>query len=193
MATKSLPEIVNEFYKLLDPLDTEDRQRVITSVMALFGEVAMPSNKLSHGSVENHDEDGDGPDGSTFTATLGKNAKRWLNQYGVTAEMLEEVFHRDNGKIAIIASKVPGESMRDKAKYCYLLAGIRFLLEKDEAKFDDAIAIEVCTHYGCYNSPNHNRTRKDLGSLATGNKKNGFTLPAPGLRAAADLIKEMTA
>jgi hypothetical protein len=187
MATKpkSLPEIVNEIYALLEPIGSDERQRVVSSVMTLLGEVATPKGK-----GESHDAGDDDADGSGGVP-LGKRAKRWFNQSELTAEMLEPIFHHEDGKVQIIASEVPGKGKKRQTKNCYLLEGARCLLEKDEAKFAEADVVALCKDLGCHDSANHAANRKSLGNIVTGTKDSGFTLPAPGLKEAAALIKEM--
>lgn len=46
---KSMPVIVTDLHALLEPLDSDDRQKVVASVMMLFGESAPPSKTASQG------------------------------------------------------------------------------------------------------------------------------------------------
>lgn len=178
---KPLPEIVNEMYALLEPIGSEERQRVVGSVLTLLGEVATPKGKQP--------DQGAGDDGASMP--LGRTAKRWMKQNGLTAEMLEPTFHHEDGKVQIIASDVPGNGKKAQTRNCYLIEGARSLLETDEAKFTEDEVVKLCKHLGSHDSANHAANRKSLGNIVTGTKDSGFTLPAPGLKAAAEVIKEM--
>lgn len=182
---KPLPKIVDEMYALLEPIGSEERQRVVGSVMTLLGEVASPKGK---GAAQDGDEDD--PDGATITA-LGSVAKRWMKQNSLTAEMFEPIFHFEDGKVQVSAVEVPGGGKKGQTKNCYLLEGARCLLETDAPKFTDADAVGLCKSLGCHDSTNHAANRRGLGNIVTGTKDSGFTLTAPGLKAAAVLIKEM--
>jgi hypothetical protein len=101
------------------------------------------------------------------------------------------VYHIDDGKVELIATTIPGASKKDQSANVYLLCGIRSLLESDEATIDNAAAVDYCKHVGAYDKNNHTANRKSLGNRITGDVAEGFTLPAPGLKAAATLIKLM--
>jgi hypothetical protein len=112
-----------------------------------------------------------------------------MKQHQVTAAMIEEVFHSQDGTVEVIATEVPGNSKQAQSRNCYLLLGIQELLHTDSPTFQDKDAVALCKHMRCYDSPNHNKVRKELG--LSGEKKRGFTLTAPCLRDAAALIKSM--
>ena len=65
------------------------------------------------------------------------------------------------------------------------------MLANDDAKFSEKDAVDLCKHMGCHDDANHAKNRNELGNVVAGTKKSGFTLPAPGLRAAASVVKEM--
>lgn len=183
MGTKTLPEIVTQLYSLLEPLESEERQKVIGSVMTLLGESATVSSK------SNPPDEPGGDGGSPF----GVKATRWMSQNNISTSAIEEIFHYEGGEVELIAHDIPGSGKRGKTHNCYLLAGIKSFLENDDPKFTDSQAIEFCKSMGCHDSANHAKTRRELGNIVAGSEKGGFTLPAPGLRAAAALIKEMSA
>jgi hypothetical protein len=114
-----------------------------------------------------------------------------MSQYGIGEAAISELFHKDGDKIEIIVSDVPGTGKKTKSHNCYLLSGVRALLASDEAKFSESDAVSLCKHLGCHDGANHAKIRSELGNLVAGSKASGFTLPAPGLRAAADLVKAM--
>ena len=91
----------------------------------------------------------------------------------------------------MIVGEVPGDGKRGKSQNCYLLSGVRALLESDEPKFTEAAVVSLCKHMGCHDQTNHAKTRSSLGNIIAGSKTSGFTLPGPGLRAAAELVKAM--
>lgn len=183
--TKSpnLPDVVGEIYKLLDPLDSTDRKKVIKSAMTLLGE---NSGVGETATINNESRNED--DGSKF----GSKATRWLSQNGITISAIDEIFHKEGEKVEVIVGDVPGQGKKSKTQNCYLISGVRSLLEFDEPKFFEADTVSLCKHMGCYDQANHAKTRSDFGNIIAGSKTSGYTLPAPGLRAAAELIKTMT-
>lgn len=183
----NLPDVVGEIYKLLDPLESEDRQKIIKSAMMLLGE---NSGSLGSGtSAGNANPEFTGADDES---SFGIKANRWMQQNGIEVSAINDIFHKDDDKVEIIVGEVPGERKKNKTHNCYLLSGVRTLLESDEAKFPDSDAVSLCKHMGCHDQANHAKIRSELGNIVAGTKKGGFTLPAPGLRAAAELIKTMT-
>ena len=179
--TKSLPQAVTEIYALLEPFGSEERQKIVSSVMTLLGEDV---TKTKSGSKIVEEEAGGYSD-------LGSKAKRWMKQNSVSDAAIDEIFHCEKGNVEVIAGDIPGKGKRTQTINCYLLAGIQGLLANDEAKFSEADAVDLCKSMGCHDSPNHSKTRGELGNNVAGGKSTGYTLPAPGLRAAADLIKQM--
>jgi hypothetical protein len=114
-----------------------------------------------------------------------------MKQCEISDSTIEEFFHKDGDTVEVIVGEVPGDGKRGKSQNCYLLSGVRALLESDEPKFTEADAVSLCKHMGCHDQANHAKTRSSLGNVVAGNKTSGFTLPAPGLRAAAELVKTM--
>lgn len=178
MAGKNIASITSEVFALLEDLDTEKRQRVISATMALFGE-GLPSKvkSLEEGDIGNEQEG------------LGKKAKLWMKQNSVTIEQLQEIYHFEEGSVEIIVADLPGANNGEQTASAYLICGIQALLRSDEAKLNNADAVTLCKHIGCYDKNNHPRNRKSLGNKMTGNASDGFTLPSPGLKAAAVVIK----
>ncbi|OOG37111.1 hypothetical protein [Rhodanobacter sp. C05] len=177
-----LPSIVSGVYKLLEPLEPTDRAKVVRSALTLLGD---DSNSPKSSATGNSDSGAD--NGGAF----GTKATRWMSQNGIDESVLGEIFHKDGTEVEIIVNDVPGEGKRGKSQNCYLLSGIRSFLESDEAKFSESDAVSLCKHMGCHDSANHAKTRVSLGNLVAGTKTSGYTLPAPGLRAAAELVKKM--
>jgi hypothetical protein len=183
MANSSkLPDIVANLYKLLEPLEPADRRKVVKSALTLLGEDST--------GLEAPNAGGAGA-GSVDSGTFGTKATRWMNQNRIDESAVSEIFHKEGTEIQIIAHDVPGDGKRGKSQNCYLLSGIRSFLESDETKFSESNAVTLCKHMGCHDQANHAKTRADLGNLVAGTKASGYTLPAPGLRAAAELVKKM--
>lgn len=179
MATLKLPEITGKLCEILEGLDPEDRRKVVGAALTLLGTPQGPVTGL----LPDESSEGD--------LAVGNNACRWMQQNRISVDALQEVFHIGSGVAEVIASDVPGSSKRAKTKSCYLLSGIRALLADDQPDFSESDAVELCRHVACYDSPNHASTRKDLGNQIRGTKDAGYSLSAPGLRAAAELIKSM--
>lgn len=149
--------------------------------MALFGDTPAKSPPA-----------GTPSDDSSDLHAFGPKAKRWMRQENVTLEELNEVFHVDDaGAVELIATTIPGNTVRDRAGNVYLLSGIRSLLRSDEPTVENAAAVAYCKHFACYDSKNHAKYRSALGNKLAGNVASGFVLPAPGLKAAAAIIKQI--
>lgn len=181
--SQNLPDVVGGIYKLLEPLESADRLKVVRSAMTLLSEDATSMDNSTAGG-----EFKGGGGGDAF----GTKATRWMKQYGISDLTISEIFHKDGDAVEIIVGDVLGDGKKGKSKNCYLLSGVRALLESDEPKFTEAEAVSLCKHMGCHDQANHSKTRSSLGNIVAGTKTSGFTLPAPGLRAAAELVKSMT-
>jgi hypothetical protein len=176
-----LPEITAKLCEILEGLDPDDRRKVVGAALTLLGTPQGPGAGLLLDEIAATD------------LAVGNNARRWMQQNHISVNTLQEIFHIGAGVAEVIASDVPGSSKRAKTKSCYLLSGIRALLADDQPNFSESDAVELCRHVACYDSPNHANTRKDLGNQIRGTKDAGYSLSAPGLRAAAELIKSMAA
>ena len=178
----NLPSIVDGLYKLLEPLNPDDRARVVRAVLALLGE-----GGISAAGTEKDKEF----EGDSAPSTFGAKATRWMTQNKITEQDIYEIFHKDGDSVDVIASSLPGNGKRGETRNCYLLSGARALLETDEPKFSEPDVVYLCKLMGCHDRSNHSAIRRSLGNMVAGTKTSGYTLPAPGLRAAAELIKEM--
>ncbi len=183
--SKPLPEIVGEIYALLEPLESEDRKKVVSSALTLMGEQSTPKNPVTGSSGLNESDD-------TGESECGPKVKRWMKRNNISLEHIEELFHIENGVVEIIAGDIPGSGKKQQTERCYLLSGIRSYLETDEPKFTESEVVELCKHMGCHDSANHYKTRGGLGKYVAGKKQTGFTLPAPGLKAAAALVVQLS-
>ena len=152
------------------------------SAMTLLGESAASMDNSSGGGGV-----GSGGGGGAY----GTKVARWMKQYEISDSTIEELFHKDGDTVEVIVGEVPGDGKRGESQNCYLLSGVRALLESDEPKFTEAAVVSLCKHMGCHDQTHHAKTRSSLGNIIAGSKTSGFTLPGPGLRAAAELVKAM--
>jgi hypothetical protein len=166
--------------EVLSPLSSEDRARVIGAALALLGDaqskIAAP--KPSEPEVDDVE-----------LGALSPRARSWMSQYGVSAVELQQVFHLADGEVEVIAT-VPGRNKKDQTYNAYVLTGLSQLLSTGAPAFTDKAARALCEASGCYDSANHAAHMKDKGNEFTGSKDKGWTLTAPGLKRAADLVKE---
>jgi hypothetical protein len=177
-AKSSITEVTTNVFSLLEHLEPEERKRVVHAVFALLGEdvgvtVAKPGAlAVDAGSV----------------GAVGPKARQWLSQHRLTRDKLDRVFYFQDGKVDIHVTSVPGDGKKAQTINCYLLVGARTYLETDSATISDSEAIALCKHTLAYDKNNHTTNRNALGHLATGSRKEGFTLIGPGLKAAAELL-----
>lgn len=187
MKKKSIPETASDLYNLLEPLDAGERSRVIQAALAMLGEdTVAPSLNINQRRIAS---DLSMP---TTGRALGPKTERWMRQFKVDRNALDELFHIDDATVDLISTTVPGKSTREKTINCYLLVGLRNFLAHDEPKFDDKEAVEFCQSVGAYDKNNHTSNRNSLGNLVSGNRGNGFTLTIPGQREAAQLVRSLT-
>lgn len=185
----SLAKIVEQFFNLVSELNPEQRRRVMRSIAALLEE-PFDSNLIdAHSKGENVKKTRD----TVAFRDLSTAVKTWMDRNGVTQHQLEEVFHSENDKVLVIADRVPGETKKDQTVNCYVIEGVRALLETGTAKFADADADALCQRIGCRDKTNHTTYRASAGNKMTGSRKDGFTLVAPGLMYAATVIKAIAA
>ena len=171
--------------EILRPLSSEDRARVIHAAMVLLGdvEIAPPLDAGRRG----------------YSRTRGKQA--WCiaaARAGVDETIwhfrsqIQQVFHIADGAAEVIAVHVPGKNKKEQTYNAYVLTGLGQLLLTGSTSFQDKSARTLCEASGCYDSANHAAHLKDRGNEFTGNKERGWTLTAPGLARAAEIIKELT-
>lgn len=122
---------------------------------------------------------------------VGSAAERWLKKSEITLEILEHVFHSSGDELLVVAAEVPGKSKREQTLNAYRLEGARNFLHSDSQTFSNEAARELCEKLGCYDRANHSKYMKGFGNHISGSKKSGYTLTAPGLKAAALVIIEL--
>lgn len=180
MMTKSVTEVVAAIVKELTPLGTEERRRVIQASLVLLGDApvvaAVPTSEIET---------------EVSDPGLSPRARAWTRQNGLSLEELQQTFHLEGNDCQLIVSEIPGKANRDRVRNAYLLAGAARLIATGEPKFDDREARDLCERFGFFDPTNHSKYVKG-GNEFTGSKDKGWTLTAPGLKQAAQLISELT-
>jgi len=178
MSTVDIADVTTKVYQLLKPLQSEERDRVLRAARALLGDtqIAEPSAPPRKSMGES-------------TGSYPIQVERWMSQNSISREHLEQVFDINDGQVDIIVGAVIGETKKQQTINCYLLVGLKEFFRSGSAKFADADAIELCQRMGCYDRSNHATHRKSFGNQISGSREDGYTLPAPGLKAAAELVR----
>lgn len=180
MSENKAASVAIQIVDLLTPLQSDERQRAVKAALTLLGEANIKS-AISDSEQSEPDSDN----------SLNQRTKIWMKQNGLKAEALEHVFHFHESEVELIVHDVPGNTASAQVKNVYILCGILRLLSEGIPTFDDSLAREICTQSGCYDHTNHSKRIKDFGNLLAGDKNKGWTLTTPGLKAGADLIKEI--
>ena len=118
MAKTKTPEVLTKIISLLTPLESDERKRVISAAMTFLGETKIDFGK--NGSV--------GGNGDEDTTNFPSKVKTWMGQNSITKDELDQVFNIEDGKAEVIASEVPGKSIKRKTLNAYILAGINSFL-----------------------------------------------------------------
>jgi formylmethanofuran dehydrogenase subunit E-like metal-binding protein len=174
-------DAMTKVVEVLSPLSSEDRARVIGAALALLGDAQSKIAAPKSGEPNLDDTEFD---------TLSPRARSWMSQHGVSAVELQQIFHVAGGEVEVIAA-MPGRNKKDQTYNAYVLTGLGQLLATGAAAFTDKAARALCEVSGCYDSANHATHMKDKGNEFTGSKDKGWMLTAPGLKRAAELIKEL--
>jgi hypothetical protein len=183
MTKNSAADVMTKVVDLLIPLPSEERVRVIKAAMVLLGEEVPPPSRKA---AETPDEDV----GGTLNA-LPHRARAWMKQNSISEAELQQVFHMSDEGAEVIAAHIPGKNKKGQTYNAYVLTGIGQLLATGTPSFQDKLARGLCERSGCYDNANHSVHLKNKGNEFTGTKDKGWTLTAPGLKRAADLIKEL--
>jgi hypothetical protein len=187
--SNQLAEAVGKIVDVLSPLASEERTRVVSAALTLLGEASGASGIRFNGIQPN----GKPPlDEETEASEFGLTSpvKTWLKKVKLEGSLLEEYFHFDQGKVQPIA--LPGNASKriTQVVNTYLVQGLSSYLASGEPAFSDTDARKLCEHFGCYDHTNHAKYLKEFGNKITGSKASGWKLTAPGLSAAAELIKQ---
>lgn len=184
----NIPAVTTELYNLLQPLDPNERKRIIKAALVMLGDDTSAADRKP-GKGDAADDEGTEPDDDL---ELNAKARTWMSRNSVTAEQLTHVFHIDGETVDIIADTAPGKNQKDQTINSYVLTGIAEFLKTGEAKFTDKGAREACKKMGCLSETNHSTYMKKPGNILSGSKS-GWALTGPGLKAGAELIKTLTA
>ena len=93
-----IPAVTTNIYNLLQPLKSDERQRVLKAALMMLGDDTAAAGAGSSSSKEQaHDGN----------LNLPAKAKAWMKKYEINAEQLGHVFHLD-GNHEVIASEAPG-------------------------------------------------------------------------------------
>jgi hypothetical protein len=185
----SIAQATTKVFEVLQPLPSEERLRVVEAALTLLGDRPL---KLSGGhppgagaGAAQPRHDGTQVDG----VALSSAAKAWVRKHAISTEVLQQYFDISDGKATLIG--LPGNSKEKKSQALntYLMTGLANYLATGDSSFSDDEARKLCIHFGCYDKGNHSKYLGDLGNQVTGSKGAGWRLTAPGLTAAAQLLK----
>jgi hypothetical protein len=182
MAKKSMTDIVAAIVDELTPLESDERVRVVRASLALLGEADTPAAHRD-GALHEFGQ----PETANALEGLLPKARLWVTQNALSPEEIGHALHIDDG-VHII--EIPGKSNKEKTRNAYVLMGAANLLGTGEAKFTDKEARELCERFGFYDPTNHTKYMKG-GNEFTGTKAKGWTLTAPGLKRAAEIVKSV--
>ena len=117
------------------------------------------------------------------------NQPIFFSNHGITNEEWVRVFHFDGTTYDIIAKDLKTKTTSQKQIRLALLLGVKANLENDEAKLSKPLLIELCQKYAAFDSSNFaSHMKKGNYFLSRGD---GWILTVPGLKAAAEAIKEL--
>lgn len=171
--------------QVLTPLSSIDRARLVIAAFAILGD---PVPNVALGNIVRNTREGETEGGDIGELPL--RARTWMNQTGISSAELQQVFHVADGNAEVIAA-VPGKNKKEQTYNAYILTGVGQLLLAGSAAFSDKAARALCESSGCYDQANHSASIRDRGNEFTGTKDKGWTLTGPGLRRAAEIIKEL--
>jgi hypothetical protein len=182
---EDLSDIAGKIFKLIHPLKSDERKRVINAALMLAGETAVDQTQS---------KDGTETDMASSTkgggAGLPARARSWMTQHNISKAQLDRIFHIDGDKVDLI-TKIPGNTTSKKARNTYVLTGLSRLIATGKPDFSDELARANCETASCFDFGNHAKTVSAPGSGFTGSKAAGWTITTPSLEKAAELVKEM--
>jgi hypothetical protein len=173
----------------LKEVPANDRVRCVQAAMIFLGTPI--SGSSAAGRTAERELPADAVDTHSSQPSLPRRVTIWMSQNAVNEGMLERAFHFSPSGLEVIAHTLPGKSNRERTRSCYLLAGLQSFLGSGEPRFTDESARAICRDLGCYDAPNHATYVKSLGNLVAGSKASAFELTQPGLKAAAELIRDL--
>jgi hypothetical protein len=183
----NLAEATAKVVDVLTTFNSEERLRIVRASLTLLGDDFNPPVTPSRGSKGPEQGGNNGDDEASEVHSL---AQQWMKRNGVTLDQLEHCFHFDQGQVIPIALPGNATSKREQTANAYLAVGLAHYLANGDASFSDADARKLCEQSGCYDNANHTKSVKALKNRVTGSKSAGWKLTAPGLSAAAELVKQ---
>jgi hypothetical protein len=184
MARNNSVDAMTKLVDILTPLPSEERARVIRAALVLLGGAQSEASSMA-------DMTG-GPEGRPDEhIQLPPRARAWIKQNGISDAELQQVFLIADGRVEVIASHMPGKNKKEQTHNAYILTGIGELLLTGNASFLDKSARALCESSGCYDRANHSANVKERGNEFSGTKERGWVLTPPGLKRAAEIIKDM--
>ena len=190
-AGPKIAEIAGKIVALLEPLSSDDRQKVINGSLTLLGEASSGGAPPSGASGSAGRAAGGGAKPDENLSGLSARGTNWMKQNGLTKAQIERVFDITSDGVTIIASRVPGKNNKEQTHNAYVLQGVSRLLASGETTIEDKAARQVCEDLGCYNKANHAAYMSDKGNVLAGSKGSGWKLTAPGLKHGAELVKQL--
>jgi hypothetical protein len=181
-----LTKAVTDIVKILSPLDSDERLRVVNASLTLLGDRASPTPP-SDSSQEASNRGGVG------TLQVSPQARAWLNKNSLSDEELENWYDVQQDSATLLT--LPGTTSKRSQQTIntYILLGFAAFLGSGDASFRDQDARARCEHFGCYDATNHSKIYKAFGNKITGSKSTGWKLTAPGMSAAKALLKSSAA
>jgi hypothetical protein len=120
-------------------------------------------------------------------------AQKWMKRNGLAASQLSSLYSLGVDEIDLVASSVPGKSIKKKMRNVLLLKGVGSYLGSGAARISDEKLREACGHYGAYDTANFSKHINSLAAEVSGTKESGYTLTSRGMTEATKLIKQLIA
>jgi len=179
VSENALAEAATRVARELEPLEVNQRQRVIRTALMLLGDAHF-ADVPQPGPIQTQ---------QPSSNSMGAPSDLLLRRLGLTSDQVEQFLHFEGENAIPIGLPGGAQSKREQTMNTYLLAVLAAALSSTEARFSDIEARNLCVQFGCFDAPNHVRIVKALGNKITGSKDSGWKLTSPGLAAAASLIK----
>ena len=187
MAKAKLTDVTGKIVDLLAPFESDERMKIVQAAFVFLGETT--TNAFGDGGKKGNSENA-GADMENANSGISEKAKSWMQSNSINNAQISQVFHISNGSIDIIASKIPGKSLKEQTVNAYVLQGIAKFILTGEPNFDDDSARSFCQSAGCYDVKNHSSYLASKGNKFSGSKGAGWKLTTPGLKDGADLVKQ---
>jgi hypothetical protein len=130
------------------------------------------------------------PGGGAAQGGIPETVKPFLTANGITAEILEKVFHPIGPGAQLLVSAIPGDGKRGKMINLSLLLCAKHAVESGSFVCTLKELRELAVHYDCYDSANFSGALKaSKNYYAPRDKGADLTLSGPGLRRVGEIIK----